>query len=178
MSWERLRTTEVENHWSIIHQLKESSTSLYDNSSMANLTKHFYRSEKLVEGLPVAVLCAFRQDFSEWSNQQMQFLNRLRPAHVRIKFGTIKMTTAGAFDLRIFCWRKNIFTANALTLFEIPEIFQYESNRRSESNSNNMSSNMARLPLIRSLADIGRNHSSTRSKWEGLAASKVILLAP
>lgn len=45
---------------------------------------------------------------------------------------------------------------------------QYESNhkdKKHEGSSSNMTSNMSKLPLIRSLAEIGRNHSSSKSKF-------------
>ena len=64
-------------------------------------------------------------------------------------------------NTKAFCRDLILFVFLKLFLY-----FQYESNKRSDTNSNNMSSNMAtmaRLPLIRSLADIGRNHSSAKS---------------
>lgn len=41
---------------------------------------------------------------------------------------------------------------------------QYEGQHKKEKHGDGSSSNMARLPLIRSLAEIGRNHSTSKSK--------------
>lgn len=71
---------------------------------------------------------------------------------------------------------KNCFLVNAFGYLQFRDALLRRHKHLYEKQKHKENGNMSRLPLIRSLAEIGRNHSSSKSEYEQNDVKRYFLL--